>query len=634
MLTNVATPPVYQGMLPISAIEPSPTNPRKNFDPEKIRQLADTILAQGRILQKLLVRQWPGREGMFECVDGARRRLAALEIGMTELPVEVLQLSDAEVIEIQLITGDTGEPLSPLEEADGFQTALKLKDDKGAPCFTMRSLADKIGCAPVHIQQRVSLLRLPGAVRTLISEGTLAPRTANLLARIPGADELTRAIGDIVRPAHRSEPLTYKEAEAVIHERYMTSLRAAPFDVNDGTLNGPEGTPLACAACPLKSGNDVERFGDVKDKNVCTSPGCYRAKCNAVWDRTAAKALAAGQRVLTDEEAAEVFEKNSPTVTIGYSSAYVDVNAKPTYRHVSNDVEDRNLPTWREMIETAAEKQGIKVPVVLARDRTGKQWELVQVSLAIEAARAIGENMIKKVPAGESLNSKDRFDRDAVRTTVRGSDDFAKKKKAEADEAKRRLIECCVALTHLHARLVISLRWEVARNGTIFDAMFEPSLAHAGGDGQQLVSKWLELKLATGQPAADAVRAWAGKATPLQRHALIPILLIAQSLKWNGLKCAGFLGLATASELDVAAITAEAAEALKREKIGKKKPGKSESAPVTTDPAQLTQWVKARAGGMSDAEIARSYGVPMPDVVGALGNGDVKAKRGKKGETK
>lgn len=561
--------------LPVSAVEPSPTNPRKTFAPEKITQLADTIKAQGRILQKLLVRPWPGREGVYECVDGARRRLAALQLGLDTVPVDVLELTDAQVIEIQLITGETGEPLSPLEEAEGFQTALALKDPaSGEPCFTLRSLADKLGCGHNHIQQRISLLKLPSDVRKMVSAGTLAPRTANLLTRVAGKTALAAAISEVVYPRHSDTPLGYREAEALIHEKFMVSLRKAPFDPSDATLDGPEGQPLACAVCPLKTGNDVERFGE-GDKNTCTNPTCYRTKANLHWDRTKAKAASQKQRVLSDEEAAEVFEKNSPTVQIAFSSPYVDIHAKPTYRHVANEVEDKNLPTWAELIESAAEKKGIKVPVVLARDRDGKQWELVQLTLAIEAARALGENYFKKVPASESLSTKDRVDRDLVRSTVRATDDFEARKKAEAAANKLRNHTNIAGLNQIFTQLVGDLpSYTMLR--TVEGLLETVAFDLAGRDGLELIAKTFGLKLTGGDfELDDAVGKWIDELSKSEKFAALVVLLVVQPMRFKGIEADGFKRVAQILNVDVSAIEQQvAADLAPKKKAKAEKPKK------------------------------------------------------------
>ena len=556
--------------LPISCLEPSPTNPRTVFDPPKLAQLADTFRTQG-VLQKLLVRPWPGRAGVFEIVDGERRWRAAQLGGLAELPVDVRPLSDAQVVEIQLIAGETGEPLSALDEAAGFQRALALRDPAtGEACFTLRSLGEKLGCDFQHIQQRVALLKLPAAVRAKIAAAELAPGTAYLLVRIPDKAARDEAIREIVFPSHRDLPLTRAEAEAIIHERYMVTLRTAPFDLGDATLPGPEGAALACGVCPLKSGNDPERFSDVKEKNTCTNPACFRAKCAAAWDRTAGKAKAAGRRVLTEEEAADVFDKNSPKPEIAYSSAYVAVDAKPTYRHVANEVEDKNLPTWRELIDAAREKKGIEVPVVVACDRTGKPWELVQLTLAVEAARATGEDIFKPVASAETLNPKDRFERDSVRAAIRSTDNFARRWKEEATGAKRRAAENARALAGLHDALSLKA---LGHEG-ITAAVFPVALAHAGVDGRGLFAMAFELQKGTNSEAdvAAAITAWFEKRTRSDKHAAIPVLLIALDVRWNGLKSAGFVALAAEVGYEVKAEAPAAPKAVGRAK--KKKAAK------------------------------------------------------------
>ncbi len=543
-MNATASPSAATDLIPIAAIHPSPTNPRKRFDPDKLAHLGDTILAQG-IVQRLLVRPSPTEPGRYECVDGERRLRAAQAIELAAVPAEIRAMSDAEVIAIQLVTGETGEPLSAFEEADGFEQAL------ANGLHTVESIAKGIGRDPTYVSQRRRLLRVPKEVRGAVESGALSVSTASLIGSIP--DELDRKVAAqaIMPSGLRDEPLTYKQAQALIRERWMVGLRDAPFSLDDDTLGGPDGAPRACRNCPY-----LEDKGKGGVVTMCTQPRCYRNKCAVIWDRTAAKAKAAGQRVLTDEETAEVFEKNAPTVQIAFSSPYVAVDSKPTYRHVANEVEDKNLPTWRELLETAAEKKQIAVPTVLARDRNGKQWELVQLSLAIEAARAVDGDMFKKVPVNEAMTSGARFERDAVRATVRATDDFAAKKKAEAEAAKKRLAENCLGLATLHA----ALAQKAVGCDAITEALLDTALEHAGADGQALFVKAFGLRGGGGDfETADAIAAWFRKGSKAERHAAIPLLLVAQAMRWKGIACEGFVALAAAVKFDIAGVQKEVA---------------------------------------------------------------------------
>lgn len=585
-------------IVPIGAIERSPTNPRTRFDEEQLRQLGETIRAQG-ILQRLLVRPWPGRAGVYECVDGERRLRASRYVGLTELPVDVRELTDAQVVAIQLITGETGEPLSPIEEASGYRTALALVDAAGQPCYTLRSLAEKIGCSHEHIRRRTCLLELPKGVQEAILDGALPARTATLIAQIPGAEDRTQAAAEIVKPQHRTEPLTFLEAEQLIRERYTVSLRSAPFDVKDPALLGPEQAPLACVACDFA----VMREGSKR----CTQPACYRAKCNFVWDRAATAAKAKGRQVLSDEEAERVFEAHANEPELRPDSPYVDLNSKPTYRHVSNAVEDKKLPTWRELI-AGAEEKGIAVPVVEARHvRSGRRFELVRLEHAIEAAKQIGEDIFRK---------------DNVGLVVRQTDDFAERKKQEQEAAKRRLAESCLGLVALHQELAHLM--QDTKPG-LTAALFPIAVGHAGADGQALVAKALGLKSGGGDFAwSDALDNWYAKAKWAQRHALIPVLLVAADMKWKGIKSEGWKELAALAKIHEPAIVAAAAAPAgakgKNPAAGanskKKKPGKEETG--TTSWEKLDEVKKAVAGGASAAEIAVLTAMPMRHVDQAL----------------
>lgn len=572
---NTVASPVFPSLVALKRIRPSPTNPREVFDDERQKQLAETIQEHG-VLQPLLLRPWPGEEGAYECVDGHRRLKAAVAAGLFEVPVRVQDLTTRQVIAIQLVCGENSEPLTALEEAAGFRQALAAKDDAGAALYTVDALAQQTRRHPNYIHLRLSLLKLPAQVRKLIAAQTLPVSTAQLLTRIPDDKDRMEAVEAILPTKERTEPLTFRDAEALIRERWSVGLQQAPFALADATLPGPEGEPRACIGCP----HHVE----TGKNRVCTLPRCFRGKCNAVWDRASEKAQATGQRVLSEEEAAEVFEKHSPTVQIAYNSAYVDVNARVSYRHAKDEVEEKSLPTWRELLAEAEAKKGIAVPVCLARDRTGKQWELVQAALAIEAAKAIGEDMFKRVKADETLGAKDRVDRDAVAKAVRGSKEFTQRKKAEDAATKAKLTEGIEGLRRLHRGLGMVPPEEQWR---IFDALLDSALVLAGTDGVTMVAKMLGVDAT----AAD-VRGWAAKALGPHRTALVPVLLVSTAVKWNGLKAEGFAALEALIE----------------------PPAK----PVT-DAKVLAEWVKAAAGGMPEEEIARSYGVPVEDVRGALG---------------
>src|ERR1035437_716908 len=113
--------------LPLSVLTESKTNPRRLFEDSALNELAASIRSQG-ILSPLLVR--PLTDRSFEIVAGARRYRAAHLAEAETVPVRIVNLTDAEALEAQLIENLQRRDVHPLEEAQGFRALLNLEEPK------------------------------------------------------------------------------------------------------------------------------------------------------------------------------------------------------------------------------------------------------------------------------------------------------------------------------------------------------------------------------------------------------------------------------------------------------------------------------------------------------------------------
>ena len=111
--------------VPLSQLNESKTNPRRVFEETALKELAASIRSQG-VLSPLLVR--PLTENGFEIVAGARRYRAAQMAEAVTVPVRIVHLSDAEVIEAQLVENLIRAEIHPMEEAEGFARLLALEE--------------------------------------------------------------------------------------------------------------------------------------------------------------------------------------------------------------------------------------------------------------------------------------------------------------------------------------------------------------------------------------------------------------------------------------------------------------------------------------------------------------------------
>ena len=157
--------------IPVSAIQPNPYQPRRDFDEEGLQELAGSISEKG-VLQPITVRDI---DQGFQLVAGERRWRAAQIAGLREIPALIRELSDREVMEIALIENLQREDLNPIEEAEAYQVLMREFE------LTQEQVAKAVGKGRPTIANRLRLLRLPEIVRRWVSGGELSPGHAKVL---------------------------------------------------------------------------------------------------------------------------------------------------------------------------------------------------------------------------------------------------------------------------------------------------------------------------------------------------------------------------------------------------------------------------------------------------------------------
>ncbi|MFY9288252.1 MAG: ParB/RepB/Spo0J family partition protein [Alphaproteobacteria bacterium] len=152
--------------MPLAWLQPGSYQPRRHFDEDAIKGLAQSIQERG-ILEPLLVRSVPNAKDAFEIIAGERRWRAAQIAGLHEVPVVVREITDREALEFGLIENIQRQDLSPLEESEGYQ---RLIDEFN---YTQENLAKIVGKSRPHITNMLRLLTLPAAVKQMIEMGDL-----------------------------------------------------------------------------------------------------------------------------------------------------------------------------------------------------------------------------------------------------------------------------------------------------------------------------------------------------------------------------------------------------------------------------------------------------------------------------
>lgn len=159
--------------IPIAAIASNPFQPRKSFKPEELRELRESLEANG-LLQPVTVRPAPKGQG-FELIAGERRLRAAVALGWTEIPAVVKDTTDQEILTLALVENLQRSDLNPVEEANGYD---KLIREFG---LTQQMVAIMVGKDRSTIANVLRILQLPQAVRELVQDGHLSAGQARPL---------------------------------------------------------------------------------------------------------------------------------------------------------------------------------------------------------------------------------------------------------------------------------------------------------------------------------------------------------------------------------------------------------------------------------------------------------------------
>lgn len=186
----------------INDIEPKRDQPRKYFDEEALKELADSIAMHG-VIQPLLVR--PLSDGGYQLIAGERRWRASRMAGLSQVPVVVKEMTDEEAMELALIENLQREDLNPIEEAEGFKLLMDTYS------LTQEQAAEKVGKSRPAVANALRLLSLPGAVLDMVKQGIISSGHARTL--IPLTDE--KLIIKLAEEISQKE-LSVRETERIV----------------------------------------------------------------------------------------------------------------------------------------------------------------------------------------------------------------------------------------------------------------------------------------------------------------------------------------------------------------------------------------------------------------------------------
>lgn len=408
----------------LSDLMESPTNPRKRWG--DLDELIKSVTQWG--VRSPIIGRWV--TGVFgrkiEIVVGHRRYRAAKQAGRETVPVDILDMSDAEVLELQAFENLQREDLHEMEEAEHYGRML----DAG---YTRQTIALKIGKQVGWIHTRLKLLALGPEGRAAFlrdpkEPGAIPVSVAVPLARIPGHDIQAKALEVITR-----SPMTVRAMLEILQKEFCQNLKGAPFDLKDESLNTEMGS---CTRCPENANNQpIQLFGDfekgLERQGVCLKTICFEGKCREQFKRTAEKAKDQGAKLLSAAEARKIINHGD----IAYQAPYVFAGAI-----VHEDGTKKR--TWEQVIGKLEPADMPQLLIAPDDDNPGKMLKLFERDAAIIAARKAGAKWAlamdvatdskKSAPTSGSNAANEETPEDKARRKEERAKEKAAKAKQEA----------------------------------------------------------------------------------------------------------------------------------------------------------------------------------------------------------
>ncbi|HBY20594.1 MAG: chromosome partitioning protein ParB [Clostridiales bacterium GWE2_32_10] len=241
--------------LNIDEIRTNKNQPRKNFDEDKLNELADSIKEHG-IIQPIIVKKMVN---YYQIVAGERRYRASQIAGLKEIPAIVKDYNPKEMMEIALIENIQRENLNPLEEAEAYQNLLDTLNIK------QEELAIKIGKSRSVIANTLRLLKLNDKVKMYLVEKTLSNAHARTIVNIED-HELQEKVADIIIDKNMSVRQT-EEYVKTLFEQKPTKISQKPqksstYKIVEENLKNSLGTKIVIKPGKNKSKIEIEYYND------------------------------------------------------------------------------------------------------------------------------------------------------------------------------------------------------------------------------------------------------------------------------------------------------------------------------------------------------------------------------------
>ena len=239
----------------LSLIRPNPYQPRRTFDQKALRELASSIQESG-VFQPIILRQPDPKLKRYELIAGERRFRASKLAKQTTIPAIIRTMSDEKMMEVAVLENLQREDLTPLEEAQAYQTLM----DKLS--LTQAQVAERLGKSRPYIANYLRLLGLPNEIKELVSAGKLSIGQARTLLGLKDRKQLVKLAKQAVE-----KNLTVRQLEELVSQMNGTAekkrakrrqRKPAYVREAESQLQNKFGTKVAVAPSRKKNAGKIE----------------------------------------------------------------------------------------------------------------------------------------------------------------------------------------------------------------------------------------------------------------------------------------------------------------------------------------------------------------------------------------
>ena len=241
--------------IPINEIRPNPYQPRKEFEPQALNELADSIRQHG-IFTPLLVRK--SKISGFDLITGERRLRAAKIAGLETVPAISVDFTDDEMMEISVLENIQREDLNPIEEAAAYESLVKNLG------YTQEKLAQRVGKSREYCANMLRLLKLPQTVQKMVTDKKLTMGHVRPLLALKDDDQMYEAARTVLE-----KKMSVREVEKYVKELAEKPVTKKPVKEKDpmitdleNRLSGKLGTKVGVSGKSL-----TIHFTDTDDLN-------------------------------------------------------------------------------------------------------------------------------------------------------------------------------------------------------------------------------------------------------------------------------------------------------------------------------------------------------------------------------